>query len=240
MRIRIVKVIASGVMNEITKREALQTKSPDTEIEVVNIDKGPDNIESSYEEALASVPIIEKVVQAEKDGCDGVFISCFGDPAVDASREQVKIPVVGGFQPAALTASLISSKWSIVTVSKNVIPLIRGLARKLGVENSIVSIREINTPFLELLDENIIKRQSLIQIEKAVDEDGAEAVVLGCTGLGRVAENLSQQMAAKGKPIPVVSPTAAAIGFLELLIRIGVSQSRLTYRGAPDIKRRCE
>lgn len=238
MRIRIIKVIVSDVMNEITKKEALQTKSPDTEIEVVNIDKGPDNIESFYEEALASVPIIERAVQAEKDGCDGVFISCFGDPAVDASRELVKIPVVGGFQPAALTASLISSKWSIVTVSKNVIPMIRGLTRKLGLENNIVSIREINTPFLELLDENIIKKRSLIQIEKAVDEDGAEAIVLGCTGLGRVAESLSQQMAAKGRPVAIVSPTASAIGFLELLIRSGVSQSRLTYLGPPDIKKR--
>lgn len=167
MRIRIIKVIVSDVMNEITKKEALQTKSPDTEIEVVNIDKGPDNIESFYEEALASVPIIEKAVQAEKDGCDGVFISCFADPAVDASREQVKIPVVGGFQPAALAASLISDRWSVVTVSKNVIPMIRGVARKLGIENNIASIRDINTPFLELLDENIIKERLLIQIQKS-------------------------------------------------------------------------
>lgn len=238
MRIRIIKVIVSDVMNEITKKEALQTKSPDTEIEVVNIDKGPDNIESFYEEALASVPIIEKAVQAEKDGCDGVFISCFADPAVDASREQVKIPVVGGFQPAALAASLISDRWSVVTVSKNVIPMIRGVARKLGIENNIASIRDINTPFLELLDENIIKERLLIQIQKAVDEDGAEAIALGCTGLGRVAHHLAQQMAAKGKPVPVVSPTAAAIGFLELLIRSRVSQSRLTYLGPPDIKKR--
>lgn len=76
------------------------------------------------------------------------------------------------------------------------------------------------------------------KFKKAVDEDGAEAIALGCTGLGRVAHHLAQQMAAKGKPVPVVSPTAAAIGFLELLIRSRVSQSRLTYLGPPDIKKR--
>jgi hypothetical protein len=43
-------------------------------------------------------------------------------------------------------------------------------------------------------------------------------------------------MALKGKPVPVISPTASAIGFLELLIKSGISQSRLTYLGAPDIK----
>lgn len=236
MKIRIIKVTVIDVLNEVTRKEVLQTKAPDTEIDIVNIDKGPNNIECFYEEALASAHIVEKAVQAERDGYDGVFISCFGDPAVDASREQVRIPVVGGFEPAAITASLISDKWSIVTVSKNAIPLIRGVARKLGIENNIASIRDINTPLLELRDDKIIEKRLLKQIEKAVDEDGAEAIALGCTGLGRVAQNLAQQMAAKGKPVAVVSPTASAIGFLELLIRSGVSQSRLTYRGAPDIK----
>jgi hypothetical protein len=38
-------------------------------------------------------------------------------------------------------------------------------------------------------------------------------------------------MEAKGKPVSVVNPTAFAIGFLELLIKNGVSNSRLAYIG---------
>jgi len=236
MKIRIVLPIALDVFNQVALDEALQTKAPDTTIDAVNLDGGPENIECFYEEALAAPHIVEKVVQAEKDGCDGVFISCFGDPAVDASRDRVKIPVVGAFQPAVLTASLISVRWSIVTVSKNAIPYLWTLARKVGVESKIASIRRIDTPLISLMDEGLITERLLLQSEKAMDEDGAEAIILGCTGMGRVAQAIAQRLAAKGKPIPVVNPTASAIGFLELFIRSGISQSPQTYLGPPPIK----
>jgi allantoin racemase len=176
MKIRIIKPVLSETLNEITKKEVLLTKAPDTDIDIVNIDKGPLNIECFSEEAFASAYVVEKVVQAEKNGSDGVFITCFADPAVDASRELVKIPVVGGFHPTALTASLISDRWSIVTVSKKVIPLIRSVARKLGVESHITSIRQIDTRFLELTNDRIVEERLLAEIEEAVDEDGAEAI----------------------------------------------------------------
>ena len=226
MKIRIVKPLLSVTLNEITKSEVLLTKAPDTEFDIVNIDEGPMNIEFYYEEILASSSVVEKVIQAEKEGWDGVFISCFADPAVKASRERVTIPVVGGFQPAALVASLISDKWSIITISKKIIPLIRGEARKLGIENNIASIRHIDTSFSDLQNEKIIEERLLIQINRAVDEDGAEAIVLGCTGFGHIAQTLAKKMASEGEQVSVISPTACAIGFLELLIRSGVLNSQ--------------
>jgi len=235
MRIRVIHPIASGLLNEEHLRDASQYKAPDTEIEEVNLDEGSTDLISFYEEALHARAIIEKAVQAEKDGCDGVFITCFADPAVDASREQVSIPVVGGFQPAALTACLIADRWSVVTVEKSVYPMIRGVARKLGIENNIASIRDIDTPLYELQDKKKVEERYLAQIEQAIAQDGAEAIVLGCTGMIGVAQGLAQKMAARGVPVPVVDPTAAAIGYLELLIRSGLSQSRLTYLGNPRL-----
>jgi allantoin racemase len=236
MKIRIVIPIALNVFNQIALDEALQTKAPDTTIDVVNLDSGPENIESFYEEALAAPHIVEKVIQAEKDGCEGVFVSCFGDPAVDASRDKVKIPVVGAFQPAVFTASLISIRWSIVTVSRNAIPYLWSIARKVGVESKVASIRRIDTSLLDLLDEKLLIERLVIESEKTIDEDGAEAIILGCTGMGRVAQAIAQQLAGKGKRAPVLNPTASAIGHLEYLIRSGISQSPLTYLGPPPIK----
>jgi allantoin racemase len=238
MKIRIVVPIISDVFNEEIKKEAAQFKAPDTKVEVVNIDKGPASIESHYDEIVASVPIVEKVVQAERDGVEGAFIDCFGDPGVDAARELVNIPVVGGFQPAALAAMLIARRWSVVTVLKNVLPMIGDLARKMGVEGSLASVRDINTPVLALQDKRVLHERLLGEIEKAVNVDGAEAVVLGCTGMMGLARSLAESMAKKGTPVPVVDPTAAAIGYLELLVRSGLSQSRLAYMKPPDKERR--
>jgi allantoin racemase len=238
MKLRVIVPIVLDVFNKEILKEVLQFKSPDTEVDIVNIDKGPASIESHYDEILAAYHIVQKVTEAQKDGIDGVFIDCFGDPGVDASREVVRIPVVGGFQPAALTASLISGRWSVVTTLKNALPSVWDLARKLGIDRNLVSVRYIETPVLELHDKNLVEQRLLRQIEVAVTTDGAEAIVLGCTGMMGLAERSSNQMAKKGYPVPVIDPTAAAIGFLEMLIRSHLSQSKVTYPKPPEKERR--
>jgi len=238
MKIRVVVPIISDVFNEEILKETAQFKAPDTEIDVVNLDLGPASIESHYDEVLAAYHIAEKVREAEKEGVNGVFVDCFGDPGVDAARELVRIPVVGGFQPAALTASLNAGTWSVVTVLKSVLPMIQDLSRKLGVDRNIASIRDIDTPVLELSDKKVLEQRLLKHSEAAVKEDGAEAIVLGCTGMLGLAQNLEKQLVEIGLPVPVVDPTASAIGYLELLYRGGVTQSLFTYPSPPEKERR--
>lgn len=238
MKLRIVVPIIVDVFNAEVVKEVKQFKAPDTEFDVVNLDRGTASIESHYDEILASPDIVAKVVQAEADGCHGVFVDCFGDPGVDAAREMVSIPVVGGFQPAALNASLVAGKWSVVTVLRSVVPMISDLARKLGVDGNVASVRDINTPVLELQEKGVLENKLLEAIELAVDQDGAEAIVLGCTGMLGLARHLSEEMARRGKPVPVIDPTAAAIGYLEMLVRSGVSHSKVTYPRPSDKQRK--
>ena len=229
MKLKILLPIITNIFNSSVETEAKQFISPDTEVEIQNLDRGTASIESTYDEALASPDIIEKVIQAEKDGFDGVFVDCFGDPAVDAAREMVSIPVVGGFQPAVLTACLLSSSWSVVTVLQSVVPMIRGLARKLGVESNISSVRYINTPVLELSDKVVLQKKLSNEIELAVKNDGAESVIIGCTGMLGLAADLEKISKEKGFHVPVIDPTGVAIGFLELLVRNRISHSKITY-----------
>jgi len=238
MKICVILPIITETFNQDVEEEIKHFKAPDMEIEIVNLGRGPQSIESYYDEMVASYEIVEKVIHAQKKGFDGVFIDCFGDPAVDAAREMVKIPVVGGFQPAALTASLLARKWSCITILKNVIPKITENARKLGIENNIASIRSIDMPVLNLLDKVKLKERLLDNIEKSMCEDGAEAVVLGCTGMLGLAKKLSTELAERGYRLPVVDPTASAIGYLELLVRSGLSHSSLTYPYPPEKIRR--
>lgn len=237
MKIKIVMPVISDLFTEEVRKEVNHFKAPDTEIDIIHLDKGTASIESHYDEMLASYDIVEKTIQAEIDGFDGVFVDCFGDPGVDAAREMVQIPVVGGFQPAALNACLISNKWSVVTVLKSVIPMLADLTRKLGIDKNVASIRDINTPVLELSDKDLLIRRLLEQINIAVNQDGAEAIVLGCTGMLDLAKLLADEMKGKGIPIPVIDPTAAAIGYLEMMHRSGISHSKLTYM-TPTTKER--
>ncbi len=229
MKLKNILPIITDMFNAEVEREVKQFISSDTEISLQHLDRGTASIESAYDEVLASPDIVDKVVKAENDGFDAVFVDCFGDPAVDAAREKVSIPVVGGFQPSILTASLLSGTFSIVTVLQLVVPMIRGLSRKMGVDGNISSVRCIDTPVLELTDKGALQKKLLDEIRQAVKEDGAEAIVLGCTGMLGLAAELAAVCATEGFPVPVIDPTGAAIGFLELLVRNKLSHSKLTY-----------
>ncbi len=237
MKIKIVIPIISDIFNAEIIKEANQFVSPDTEIDVQHLDKGTASIESVYDEALAAPDIISKVVKAEKDGFQGVFVDCFGDPGVEAAREMVSIPVVGGFQPAALLACMISDSWSVVSVLSSVVPMIKNLAKKQGVEGNVASVRHINTPVLELTDKDMLKEKLMEQIVLAHRDDGAEAIVLGCTGMMGLAKSLEEAASEKGIPVPVIDPTGAAMGFLEMQIRNKISPSKITYPVPGDKER---
>ncbi len=230
MKIKIIIPFRTTMYTEQQLKDAQCFAAPDTTLEVVNLEPDPADPLCAFEQGLHESLIVEMAMQAERDGWDAVFISCFGDPAVDAVRGRLGIPVVGGFQPAALTASLIASRWSIVTMRPEVFPAIRYLARKQGIEPSIIaSLREVGIVSVKDDDQKLIKAKLLEQAEKAIEEDGAEAIVIGCTGFAGFAPELAQRLAAKGKPVPVVDPVAAAIGCLQLMVRSGISQSAVTY-----------
>jgi allantoin racemase len=229
MKILIILPVATNVFNEGIGSEAKSVAAPDTEISVINLDRGPQTIESRYEEFWATADLIEKSQAAQKNGVDGIFIACFGEPGVETIRELVEIPVVGGFDPAVLTASIISQKFSIITVEKRVISMLETLARDLGITDNIASIIDVGIPVEELSDKERLKEALVKQSLKAIDRDGAQAIVLGCTGMLDVAKAVQQILAELGKPAPVIDPTTTAVTFLQSLIRNQLSQSRLTY-----------
>lgn len=229
MKIRIIIPFRTNVYTEQQLQDARPLAAPDLAIDVVNLEPDPADPLCVFEQGLDEHLIVEKAVQAERDGCDAVFISCFGDPAVDAARGRLQIPVVGGFQPAALTASLVANGWSIVTLRKELFAAIRQLARKLGIESNIASLRGLEMVSVDYGNQKFIEAQLQEQAEQAIDKDGAEAIVLGCTGFCGFARELAQRLAANGRSVPVVEPVAAGIGYLQLLVRSGISHSRTTY-----------
>jgi allantoin racemase len=233
MRVRVVVPLTGTQFNDVILDEAEAAVAEETQVELVNIDEGSESIESCTDEVVVGPDILRKVRDAAEDGVDGVFITCFGDPAVPAARELVDIPVTGGFEPAVLLAMGLGDQFSIVTVLPNVVPLIRGLARRLGIADRLASVRVIDTPVLELEDHAALEAKLHEAMRLAVLEDDAHVLVLGCTGMLGVAASLQRALAAEGLGVPVVDPTKAALGWLELQHRMGVRHSRRTYMPPP-------
>lgn len=205
----------------------------DTELVSGQITEGPLSIECEYDEAMAQADIIRHCIQAEKDGFDGIFINCFGDPGVRAARECVDIPVFGGFEPAVYTAMGLADKISVVTVLKNVLPLIDGEISKARINGRVVSVRSVDIPVLDLQDHGKLCRALIEESIKAIESDGAGGIVLGCTAMVDVAEMVREGLQEAGHNVPVIEAAQTAVMMLEMYVKMGLHQSRVTYMPVP-------
>jgi allantoin racemase len=202
---------------------------PDTKVVTKPLAHGPASIESEYDEVFAMPEVVFLCRQAEKDGFDGVFINCFGDPGVRAAREAVGIPVFGGFEPAVFYALGISDKAGIVTVLPEVVPMLSGLIRREGLESRIPSLRYVNIPVLDLSGLDTLVTALIAESKKAIDEDGVGTIVLGCTAMVGVKEAVEEGLKAGGYNTTVIEAAQASLILLETFIRMGWNHSRITY-----------
>jgi allantoin racemase len=194
--------------------------------------KGTESVDThSYDLALNIPYILERVKEAEEGGYDAVVIDCMADPGLDAARELVNIPVVGANESSCHLAAQIAPKFSIINIIPNVEYRLRILATQYGFLQHLASIVNVSIPVLELTRD---PEKSIAKIteaaEKAVREDGASAIVFGCTGMASLVEEVKSQLKAKGLNIPVIEPLRAAIYNAVAWVLMGVNQSKEAYR----------
>jgi allantoin racemase len=200
-------------------------------LDAVSLDKGTASIEDAYDEAINTPYILEKVKKAEEEGHNAVVIDCFGDPGLDAARELVSIPVLGANEASCHLAAQLAPRFSIINILPETEHLVRGLAVKYGLLQYLASMITINIPVLALEEEPEKTIAAITQAaEKAVKEDGAYAIVLGCTGMSSLIEGVKSQLEAKGIKIPVIEPLRAAIYTAIAWVLMGASHSKEAYR----------
>jgi len=219
------------------KREFENFAAKGTEIEVVNLAKGPASVESRYDDAVATPDVLTKVKEAEEAGFDGVIVDCFGDVGVKVAREITTIPVVGAGEASMVFAAALGHRFSVITVLKNLVPILTDAAKVLGVHEKLASIRYVDIPVLEVADKERLKKALYQEMLDAIEKDGAHVLVLGCTGMTGVASDLGKMLKEKGYDVPVIDPSAASLKFAEALVRMGIKQSKLTYMEPPEKER---
>lgn len=246
LRIRIVSAIVSQRREDIPKEElerrqreaserrrTLYKVCPGTEVDSVGIEKGSATIESRYDEIFAVPEIVKRVKEAEQEGVDACIVNCFADPGVRASREAVKMLVLGPCESSLMVAAALCNKFSVVTVLKNVANIIEENARIYGISDKLASVRAVEIPVSELHRDNERTAKALFEEgKKALEEDGAEVIVLGCTGMTGMAERLSKELG-----VPVIDPIPTAVKFAETLISLGLSHSKISFPMPPEKKR---
>ncbi|MBV8900958.1 MAG: aspartate/glutamate racemase family protein [Verrucomicrobia bacterium] len=189
-----------------------------TEIIGVSPDMGPPSIEGYYDEALATPGLLAEVIKGERAGCDGYVIACFGDPGLQAARELARGPVVGIAEAAMHVASFIAPSFSVVTTLGRTCGMAWHLAERYGLKRFCRNVRAVEIAVLELEDPSSDARRRIIEeCQRALDEDGSTAIVLGCAGMVDLSYAISEKINA-----PVVEGVTAAVKLVEALVTLGL------------------
>jgi allantoin racemase len=194
------------------------------------LDRGPPSIESEFDEALAVPDTLAKAIEAERACADAIIIDCMGDPGLKPAREVVRVPVLGPGETSMHLAAMLGQKFSVVTVLNSVKPMLANLARVYGVHEKLASILVVNIPVLELEQRfEEVQRGLAQQAQQAVERDGADVIVLGCTGFLGCAGAIEKHLLEAGHDVPVIDPIPATVCIAEAIIKSGLRHSKRTY-----------
>ena len=224
MKIKTIMCNSSQEFYDAHAGRRLAMSTDEVQLVVVNIPHGPDSMESAYDEAIAAPYILQQVVSAETEGCDAVVIDCAADPALRAAREISELPVVSAGEASYHAAMMVAGKFSVITVLPTTANEISDHLKMYGFSSRVASVRSANVPVLALEDEQEAEEHLYAAARKAIDEDGAQAIVLGCTGMMAMRDSLEKRLG-----VPVIEPYLAAIQFAASLVRMKLRQSRLSY-----------
>jgi Asp/Glu/hydantoin racemase len=183
----------------------------------------------SYIDTLNAQSVFHASVQAEKEGFDAVLITCFGDPMLYQIRQAVSIPVVSLGESSMLLASMMGSKFGIVTISAYNIFEQKHLVSKYGLEERYAGCRPNPEPADEQPLALVDARRAIEAFKKAAREliaEGAEIIIPGCGLLSpalRLAPGAESEYprgltAVDG--VPVMDVMAAGLKMAETLVAL--------------------
>lgn len=209
-------------MTERIRKAACQVAAADTEIRALCPAEGAPSIEGHVDEAIATLGVLQLIKQGREAGVNGHVIACFGDPGLLAARELATAPVIGIAEASMHMATLVATRFSVVTTLPRTLIIARHLVQQYGFERHCAGLRAIDLPVLTLEDDPALAQEKLReQCWLAKREDGIGAIVLGCAGMADLAASLSAELA-----MPVIDGVGAAVKLIESLHGMGLATSK--------------
>ena len=232
MRILIVNVNTTEAITEAIAREAQAVAAPGTEIIGLTPFFGAESVEGNFESYLAAIAVMDRVL-AYDGPYDAVIQAGYGEHGREGLQELLDVPVVDITDAAASTAMYLGHAYSVVTTLDRTVPLIEDRLKLSGLYDRCASVRASGMAVLELEAEPERALEAIVQqAEKAVKDDKAEVICLGCGGMAGLDEKIRQRTG-----VPVVDGVSAAVKMAEALVQLRLTTSKSRTYARPRPKR---
>ena len=233
MRILFINPNTSESFTQKIQTIAAQYASPGTEVQALNPATGPRSIECIYDELLSAAGTLETLI-ANLDGFDAFVIACYSDhPTIYAAREITDKPVLGIAEASMYLACMLGYRFSVVTTNREWEPLLWDAVRHYGLAERCASVRSTGMPVLALESASPEETYQMIAAaaRRALEEDGAEVICLGCAGMAGLDKDLQQEL-----KVPVIDGVAGALKLLEGIVGYGLRTSKRLAYATPSPK----
>ena len=200
--------------------------APDTQLAMVCPQRSGVELNSALDVVLAAPEIVQLAADGQNAGFDAVVLYCFSDPVIDACREALRIPVIGGAQASCLAALNVCRSFGVILADEARLPEKKLFLRTLGVSpERIGQIAAVNLNGVSpWADRETTFKKLLACGQKMMRETHTEAIVLGCLSFLGLAEPLSRVLG-----IPVIDPAVAAVTTAESIVRQRLFTSKVSY-----------
>ncbi|MDA3629907.1 aspartate/glutamate racemase family protein [Saccharopolyspora sp. WRP15-2] len=232
MRILVANVNTTASITESIGAQAAGAASPGTEIVPITPSFGAESVEGNYESYLAAIAVME-TVRAYPEPFDAIIQAGYGEHGREGLQELFDVPVVDITEAAASTAQFLGRTYSVVTSLDRTVPLIEERLHAAGLSARCASVRASGMPVLELeRDPGAAVDAIAEQAARAVEDDRAEVVCLGCGGMSGLTERVVERTG-----VPVVDGVTAAVTIAESLVRLGLTTSKVRTYASPRPKK---
>lgn len=203
-----------------------QYTAHDTQLAMVCPQSSGVELNSALDVVLAAPEIVQLAADGQNAGFDAVVLYCFSDPVIDACREALRIPVIGGAQASCLAALNVCRSFGVILADEARLPEKKLFLRTLGVSpERIGQIAAVNLNGISpWADRETTFKKLLACGQKMMRETHTEAIVLGCLSFLGLAEPLSRVLG-----IPVIDPAVAAVTTAESIVRQRLFTSKVSY-----------
>jgi allantoin racemase len=234
MRLLWIGPVGTDVFDLDTMKILEEARRDQTQVDVVSLPAGrPRHLEYHAYEALV-IPDIVRITYQAANEYDAIVIGCFYDVGLREAREvSGRAVVTAPCQSATAIASNLGNTFSVLVGRRKWIPKMSENVRLYGHGHRLASMRPLDLGVHDFqVDHDRTCDRLLTEGRKAVREDGAEVLILGCTA----EYGFNQEMQAE-LGVPVVDAVTAPFKYAEFLAelagRFGWYPSRVWGSEAP-------
>jgi allantoin racemase len=152
--------------------------------------------------------LIKATRQASVEGFDALIIGCFYDPfLLDAREISGDMVVVGPCHSSIEIALKLSNKFSVIIGQKKWEHEMHSTIKEYGYGEHLASFRDVCMTVPEFQKDHAVTEEKLMEATHlAIEKDGAESIILGCTLEFGFFEKIQKKF-----NVPVIDPSIAAL-----------------------------